>query len=159
MLSISINASQPWKCLIWPCFPILWVDEIRSHHFETLQNHCLSAFAGESSFQASHPQYCLSPLDFPKPVSKNDTQEGKAGEGPGTKDSEAPSSPHSATRLGRLQNQRTGAKSTANICEPLLQDFPNGKSPVYTGRFLSWEPSNSTSPTRDSAAQFGPSKG
>ena len=31
---------------------ILWVDEIRvSHHFETMGNHCLLVFTGETSFQ------------------------------------------------------------------------------------------------------------
>ena len=31
---------------------ILWMDEIRSHHFETMGNHGFSVFTRESSFQS-----------------------------------------------------------------------------------------------------------
>ena len=29
---------------------LLWMDEVRSHHFKTMRNHCLLVFTGESSF-------------------------------------------------------------------------------------------------------------
>ena len=35
----------------------LWMDEIL-HHFETMGNHCLLAFAGQSSFQGLVRRWC-----------------------------------------------------------------------------------------------------
>ena len=32
---------------------LLWMDEIRSHHFESIQNHCLLVFTGESYSRSS----------------------------------------------------------------------------------------------------------
>ena len=33
---------------VWRKAGSLWMDQIRSHHFETVRNHCVLAFSGDS---------------------------------------------------------------------------------------------------------------
>ena len=41
-----------------PCCLLLWRDEIRSHHFKPMVNHCLVVFTGQSSFYGFSGDEC-----------------------------------------------------------------------------------------------------